>query len=181
MQDLNDYSTGGIIHIVTNNQLGFTAEQNQGRSTFYCTEIGKVVNAPIFHVNADEPDLVHKAFQIAIEYRHTFKKDIFIDLVGYRKYGHNEQDQPLFTQPLMYHKIKETPSVFVKYTEKLLKEGLITEDDVKHEKQTNVDVNEKAYKLVAEGKYTSEPDAVPEWQRIKDSKLWGNKTGVAKK
>ena len=106
MQDLNDYSTGGIIHIVTNNQLGFTAEQSQGRSTFYCTEISKVVNSPVFHVNADEPDLVHKVFQIAVEYRQTFKKDIFIDLIGYRKYGHNEQDQPLFTQPLMYQKIK---------------------------------------------------------------------------
>lgn len=130
MQDLNDYSTGGIVHIVTNNQLGFTAEQNQGRSTFYCTEISKVVNSPVFHVNADEPDTVHKIFQIALEYQQTFRKDIFIDLVGYRKYGHNEQDQPLFTQPLMYHKIKETPSVFLKYTATLLKEGLITEEDV---------------------------------------------------
>lgn len=89
MQDLNDYSTGGIIHIVMNNQIGFTTEQRQGRSTFYCTEIGKVVNAPIFHVNADEPDLVDKVFKIAVEYRQIFNKDIFIDVIGYRKFGHN--------------------------------------------------------------------------------------------
>jgi 2-oxoglutarate dehydrogenase E1 component len=112
MQDLHNYTTGGIIHIVMNNQIGFTTDQYQARSTFYCTEIAKVVGAPVFHVNADEPDLVDKCMEIAYEYREKFHKDIFIDLIGYRKYGHNELDQPFFTQPLMYEKIKAMKPVF---------------------------------------------------------------------
>lgn len=89
MQDLKDYTTGGIIHIVMNNQIGFTTDPHQARSTYYCTEVAKVVGAPVFHVNADEPHLVDKCMEIAYEYRHKFNKDIFIDIVGYRKYGHN--------------------------------------------------------------------------------------------
>ena len=118
-----------------NNQIGFTTEPIQGRSTFYATEIGKVVNAPIFHVNADEPDLLDKCFKIALEYRQTFHKDIFIDVIGYRKAGHNEQDQPMFTQPLMYKKIKEMPTVFTKYSEKLVSDGILTEEEVKNTKK----------------------------------------------
>lgn len=126
MQDLKDYTTGGVIHIVMNNQIGFTTDPHQGRSTFYCTEVAKVVDAPVFHVNADEPDLLDRCMQIAYEYRHKFNKDIFIDIVGYRKYGHNELDQPTFTQPLMYEKVKQMRPVFEKYCEKLIKQGVMT-------------------------------------------------------
>jgi 2-oxoglutarate dehydrogenase E1 component len=102
MQDLVDYSTGGIVHIVMNNQVGFTTNPIQSRSSYYCTEIAKVVDAPILHVNADEPDLLDGCMKVAVEYRQKFKKDIFIDIIGYRRFGHNEQDQPFFTQPKMY-------------------------------------------------------------------------------
>ena len=92
MADLEGYSPRGAIHIIINNQLGFTTMPRDGRSTFHCTDIGKIVDAPIFHVNGDEPDLVEKVFKIALEYRMMFKKDVVIDIVGYRRYGHNELD-----------------------------------------------------------------------------------------
>jgi 2-oxoglutarate dehydrogenase E1 component len=89
LQDLVDYTTGGVIHIVMNNQVGFTTNPWQSRSSFYCTEIAKVIGAPIIHVNADEPDLLDHCMQVAVQYRQKFKKDIFIDIVGYRRFGHN--------------------------------------------------------------------------------------------
>ena len=120
MHDLKDYRCGGIIHIVMNNQVGFTTDPQDGRSSYYCTEIAKVVDAPVFHVNADKPDVLDRVVKIAMEYRTKFNKDIFIDLVGYRKYGHNEQDEPSFTQPLMYEEIKNKPSVYEIYSKKLI-------------------------------------------------------------
>ena len=102
LEDLVDYGTGGIIHIVFNNQIGFTTLPTQDRSSYYCTEIAKVINAPVLHVNADVPDVLDKCIKIAVAYRQKFKKDIFVDIIGYRRYGHNEQDQPNFTQPIMY-------------------------------------------------------------------------------
>lgn len=120
MQDLVDYTPGGIIHIVLNNQIGFTTPPKQSRSSYYCTEVAKVMDCPIIHVNGDEPDLLDRCMQIAVEYRYKFKKDIFIDIVGYRRHGHNEQDQPTFTQPLMYNKIKNKKNVFETYCEKLI-------------------------------------------------------------
>ncbi len=112
MQDLVDYTTGGIIHIVMNNQVGFTTNPWQSRSSYHCTEIAKVIGAPIIHINADEPDMLDHCMQMAVHYRQRFKKDIFIDIIGYRRFGHNEQDQPFFTQPQMYENIKTHPSVF---------------------------------------------------------------------
>ena len=112
MHDLNDYTTGGVIHLVMNNQIGFTTNPSQGRSSYYCTEIAKVIGVPVFHVNANEPALLDRCIRIAVAYRQKFKKDIFIDIVGFRRYGHNEQDQPSFTQPLMYEKIKKKATVY---------------------------------------------------------------------
>ena len=89
MFDLNDMSTGGIIHIVLNNQVGFTTNPNQSRSSYYCTEIAKVVGSPVLHINADEPDVLDRCMRIAMAYRNKFKKDIYIDIIGYRRYGHN--------------------------------------------------------------------------------------------
>lgn len=102
MQDLHDYTTGGVIHVVVNNQLGFTTSPIESRSTEHPTQIATTVESPIFHVNGNEPDLVDQIMRLALEYRMKFKKDVFVNIIGYRKYGHNELDQPMFTQPLMY-------------------------------------------------------------------------------
>lgn len=117
MQDLKDYTPRGIIHVVMNNQIGFTTNPEQGRSSYYCTEIAKAIGAPVFHVNANEPGILDKCIKIAVEYRFKFKKDIFIDVIGFRRYGHNEQDQPFFTQPKMYDIIKNKPTVFEEYSQ----------------------------------------------------------------
>jgi 2-oxoglutarate dehydrogenase E1 component len=105
MANLINFKVGGTIHIVVNNQIGFTTCPNKSRSGVYCTDLAKSIDAPVFHVNADCVDEVAKVFRIAAEYRQTYKHDVVVDLVGYRKSGHNELDQPMFTQPLMYKKI----------------------------------------------------------------------------
>ncbi|CAM6002115.1 unnamed protein product [Sphagnum balticum] len=114
-QDLVDYTTGGIIHIVLNNQIGFTTDPYQGRSSYYCTEIAKAVDAPVIHVNGDEPDILDYSMRIAVAYRQKFKKDIFIDIIGYRRHGHNEQDQPNFTQPKIHALISDQKRDVEKY------------------------------------------------------------------
>lgn len=128
MQDLVDYTPKGIIHIVMNNQIGFTTNPTQGRSSYYCTEVAKVIGAPVFHVNANDPIMVDRCIEIAVKYRQKFKKDFFVDIVGYRRYGHNEQDQPAFTQPKMYETIKNTPTAYESFAKKLLEKGIITEE-----------------------------------------------------
>lgn len=125
------YTTRGTIRFIINNQIGFTTDPRFSRSSRYCSDLGKVVNAPIFHVNADCPDSVIHVCTIAAEYRAKFHKDIIIDLVGYRKHGHNEADEPMFTQPITYTKIKNIPSVDVKYKKQLLNEKLVTKEEIK--------------------------------------------------
>ena len=102
MWNLEKYKVGGTIHVIVNNQIGFTTTPNRSRSGIYCSDLAKAVDAPIFHVNADSMNDVAKVFRTAAKYRQKFNKDVVIDLVGYRRFGHNELDQPLFTQPLMY-------------------------------------------------------------------------------
>jgi 2-oxoglutarate dehydrogenase E1 component len=111
MVDLPSYKVGGTIHVVVNNQIGFTTYPSKSRSGVYCTDLAKSIEAPIFHVNADSMDDVAKVFNIAAEYRQKFKHDVVIDLIGYRKHGHNELDQPSFTQPLMYKRVAEMKPV----------------------------------------------------------------------
>lgn len=94
MSYLKHYQTHGVIHIVANNQIGFTTTPAEARTGLYCTDVAKAIQAPILHVNADEPEMVNEVMKIAVEYRQTFHKDIFVDIIGYRRYGHNEQDQP---------------------------------------------------------------------------------------
>ena len=106
MQSLKNYQVGGTVHVVINNQVGFTTTPDRQRSGNYCTDVAKAVDAPIFHVNAQSMPDVANVFRIAAEYRQKFMTDVVIDLVGYRKMGHNELDQPMFTQPLMYSVVK---------------------------------------------------------------------------
>ncbi|MGV8945951.1 MAG: 2-oxoglutarate dehydrogenase E1 component [Lutibacter sp.] len=125
MSQLAGYSTGGTIHIVVNNQIGFTTNYLDGRSSTYCTDVAKVTLSPVLHVNADDVEAVTHAIEIALNFRMQFKRDIFIDLLGYRKYGHNEGDEPRFTQPKLYKAIAKHPNPRDIYAQKLIKEGVI--------------------------------------------------------
>ena len=123
MSLLEGYQTGGTVHLVINNQIGFTTSPSEGRSSRYCTDLAKTVEVPVFHVNADHPQMVVRMVRLAYEYREKFGKDVFIDLVGYRRWGHNEGDEPGFTQPLMTGKIEHHRSVRKLVTERLLARG----------------------------------------------------------
>lgn len=127
LTNLPNYTTGGVIHIVINNQIGFTTDPRYSRSSAHCTDVARVVNAPIFHIHADDPDLVTYCSKVASEYRAEFHNDVVVDIVGYRRFGHNELDEPMLTQPLMYKRIKQHPNVLNIYSDKLFKEGVITE------------------------------------------------------
>ncbi len=123
---LPGYTTGGTLHLVINNQVGFTTNPRESRSTLYCTEVAKTIQAPIFHVNGDDPEAVGRISRIAYQYRQEFKRDVVIDIICYRKYGHNEGDDPTFTQPLMYRRIKEHDSPVTQYKDRLLREKVLT-------------------------------------------------------
>jgi len=129
MSDIKGYRVGGTIHVVVNNQIGFTTTPEAARSGFYSTDVGKIVQAPIFHVNGDDPEACVRVARLAYAYRQTFHKDVVIDLVSYRRYGHNEGDDPSYTQPLMYAKIDERRSVRKLFTESLVKRGQLTLDE----------------------------------------------------
>ncbi len=128
MERLDGYKTGGTVHVVINNQVGFTTNYLDARSSTYCTDVAKVILAPVFHVNGDDPEAVIHAFQFAIEYRQRYQRDIFIDLLCYRKYGHNEGDEPRFTQPLLYKAISKHKNPKQIYSAKLKEEGIIGDD-----------------------------------------------------
>jgi 2-oxoglutarate dehydrogenase E1 component len=129
MSETRGFAVGGTLHIVVNNQIGFTTSNPDDlRSTLYCTTIAKMVHAPIFHVNGDDPEAVHHVMKIACDFRTRFKRDVVIDLVCYRRHGHNEADEPAVTQPLMYKKIRSMKTTRQKYADHLLERGLIEQD-----------------------------------------------------
>ncbi|KAG9354879.1 hypothetical protein JZ751_001592, partial [Albula glossodonta] len=133
LSDLPSYTTHGTVHVVVNNQIGFTTDPRVARSSPYPTDVARVVNAPIFHVNADDPEAVMYVCNVAAEWRATFHKDVVVDLVCYRRNGHNEMDEPMFTQPLMYKQIKKQKGVLQKYAEKLIAEGAVTRQEYEEE------------------------------------------------
>ena len=129
LSQLPGYKTGGTIHIVVNNQIGFTTAPSEGRSTRYCTDVAKMIEVPIFHVNGEDPEAVIAVAELAFDFRQTFGKDVVIDMVCYRRHGHNEGDEPGFTQPIMYEKIKNRISIRELYTEKLVMAGELSSQE----------------------------------------------------
>jgi multifunctional 2-oxoglutarate metabolism enzyme len=143
LSQLEGYTTGGTIHVVTNNQIGFTTNPLEGRSSVYCTDVALSVQAPILHVNGDDPEACLRAAQLAYDYRQQFKRDVVIDIIGYRRQGHNEADDPSYTQPVMYRKIKSLPSVASQYTDRLIREKFVTREHVEGlRKQSQARLNE---------------------------------------
>ncbi|RIA10893.1 2-oxoglutarate dehydrogenase E1 component [Flavobacteriaceae bacterium MAR_2010_72] len=152
MSQLNGYKTGGTIHIVVNNQIGFTTNYLDARSSTYCTDVAKVTLSPVMHVNADDAEAVVHAVEMALEYRMRYKKDVYIDLLGYRKYGHNEGDEPRFTQPKLYKAIAKHDNPFKIYADRLIAENTID--------QSYVNKIEDEFKATLEREYEKSKEAV---------------------
>jgi multifunctional 2-oxoglutarate metabolism enzyme len=130
LAQLKGFRTGGSIHLVVNNQIGFTTPPAEGRSSLYSTDVAKINQVPIFHINGDDPEAAYRVLQISLDYRQEFHKDVVLDLIGFRRHGHNEGDEPTYTQPLMYKRIQEHPGVRVLYARRLVKDGVLTEAQV---------------------------------------------------
>ncbi|TDC77605.1 multifunctional oxoglutarate decarboxylase/oxoglutarate dehydrogenase thiamine pyrophosphate-binding subunit/dihydrolipoyllysine-residue succinyltransferase subunit [Streptomyces hainanensis] len=161
MSQLRGYRTGGTVHVIINNQVGYTATAAAARSSTYCTDVARMIEAPIFHVNGDDPEAVCRVARLAFEYRQAFNKDVVIDLVCYRRRGHNETDNPSFTQPLMYDLIDKKRSVRKLYTESLIGRGDITLEEAEQALQDFQDQLEKVFKEVREATVTPAPAEVP--------------------
>ena len=164
MAQLDGYKTNGTIHIVVNNQIGFTTNYLDARSSTYCTDVGKVTLSPVLHVNADDVEAVVHAMLFALDFRMEFKRDVFIDLLGYRKYGHNEGDEPRFTQPKLYKAISKHSNPRDIYAEKLMAQGVITKDHVKQlEKEYKDSLEEKLIDSRKEDTTVITPFMQDEW------------------
>ncbi|RKN06482.1 multifunctional oxoglutarate decarboxylase/oxoglutarate dehydrogenase thiamine pyrophosphate-binding subunit/dihydrolipoyllysine-residue succinyltransferase subunit [Streptomyces radicis] len=161
MSQLRGYRTGGTVHVIINNQVGYTATAAAARSSTYCTDVARMIEAPIFHVNGDDPEAVCRVARLAFEYRQAFNKDVVIDLVCYRRRGHNETDNPSFTQPLMYDLIDKKRSVRKLYTESLIGRGDITLEEAEQALQDFQGQLEKVFKEVREATVTPAPAEVP--------------------
>jgi 2-oxoglutarate dehydrogenase E1 component len=155
---LHGYRTGGTIHVIVNNQIGFTTTPAEARSSPYPTDLARGVQAPIFHVNGDDPDAAMRVAMLAYDYRQRFKKDVVLDIFCYRRHGHNEGDEPSYTQPLLYKKISERPSVVVRYAERLEREGAATGEEIDAWRQEARDGFERAYSESLAGDQRFQPD-----------------------
>lgn len=164
------FATGGTIHVIVNNQIGFTTEPHQARSTTYPSDFAKSINAPVFHVNADDVESVVYLFNLAAEWRSTFKTDVVLDVVGYRKYGHNETDQPSFTQPLMYAEVSKKKQVLDMYIEQLEKESTFTHEDIEEHKKWVWDHLEDAFSKAKDYKPESREWLTAPWEDFKSPK-----------
>ena len=173
MANLDGYKTGGTLHIVVNNQIGFTTNYLDARSSTYCTDVAKVTLSPVLHVNADDAEAVVHASLFALEYRMRFKGDVFIDLLGYRKYGHNEGDEPRFTQPKLYKAIAKHKNPRDIYAERLMAEGVIDEHFVSElEKQYKDSLEEKLEDSRKEDKTVITPFMADEWKGFESVREW---------
>ncbi len=148
LSQLNGYKTGGSIHLIANNMIGFTTESYDSRSTKYASDTAKGFEVPIVHVNADDPEACLAAAILAYEYRHKFGKDFVIDLIGYRRFGHNEMDEPMVTNPMMYNIIQNHPTVRDMYAQKLIQEGVITNEDDENQQKEIEEILKEAYDKV---------------------------------
>ncbi len=144
LAELKGYRTGGTIHIIINNQIGFTTSPEQGRSTIYSTDVARMTQLPIFHINGDDPEAAYRVLRMALDYRQEFNKDVVLDIVGFRRLGHNEGDEPSYTQPLMYARVKAHPGVRTIYAEKLIREQVVDEATVKSWIEKRVETYEAA-------------------------------------
>lgn len=178
LANLKGYKTGGTIHIIVNNQIGFTTSPEASRSTIYSTDVAKMTQLPIFHVNGDDPEAAYRVLQIALDYRKEFHQDVVIDVIGFRRLGHNEADEPSYTQPIMYARVKAHPGVRSVYGKRLVKEGELTQEEVDQVIQNHNNyfqsVLSKA-KLVVQSQ--SAPKAVPpapieeDWSHVMDTPI----------
>nr|WP_164504269.1 2-oxoglutarate dehydrogenase E1 component [Nitrosomonas sp. HPC101] len=176
------YGTGGTIHIVINNQIGFTtSDPRDSRSTLYCTDVVKMIDAPVLHVNGDDPDAVILVTEIALDFRMQFRKDIAIDLVCFRKLGHNEQDEPMVTQPSMYRVIHQHPGVRKLYADKLIQQGIIEEADAAAMVQSYQDAMDEGRNPNTTICYDYKSPNAANWTTFLSSEKWNQpvKTGIA--
>jgi 2-oxoglutarate dehydrogenase E1 component len=173
MANLDGYKTGGTIHIVVNNQIGFTTNYLDARTSTYCTDVAKVTLSPVLHVNADDAEAVVHASLFALEYRMRFERDVFIDLLGYRKYGHNEGDEPRFTQPKLYKAIAKHKNPRDIYAERLIAEGIINEGYVAElEREYKDALEEKLEDSRKEDKTEITPFMADEWKGFSNVREW---------
>jgi 2-oxoglutarate dehydrogenase E1 component len=176
MEKLKNYSVGGTIHLVFNNQIGFTTDQNQGRSGVYPTNIAIINQTFVIHVNAHEPESVDYAMELALEYRMAFKSDVYVNLVGFRKYGHNEQDTPTFTQPSMYSLISKMEPMYISYANRLVAEGVIKPEFLNERLQHYMSILEAQHLIARTENFKAEEWDAYGWKAIFN--LEKNQTGV---
>jgi 2-oxoglutarate dehydrogenase E1 component len=178
MERLKGFKTGGTIHIVVNNQVGFTTNYLDARSSTYCTDVAKPNLSPVLHVNSDDVEAVVHSVSFALEYRMRYKRDIFIDLLGYRKYGHNEGDEPRFTQPKLYKTISKHPNLMQIYSKKLIDEGIIKQEEIeKIENNYKKSLENKLEKSKNDQSIVITPFMAYEWKgfiRVKEKKMLEN-------
>ncbi|HEX8116647.1 MAG TPA: multifunctional oxoglutarate decarboxylase/oxoglutarate dehydrogenase thiamine pyrophosphate-binding subunit/dihydrolipoyllysine-residue succinyltransferase subunit, partial [Pyrinomonadaceae bacterium] len=157
LADLHGYRTGGTIHIIINNQIGFTTSPEDSRSSIYSTDAAKMTQIPIFHINGDDPEAAFRVLRMALDYRQEFNKDVVLDVIGFRRLGHNEGDEPSYTQPLMYARVKAHPGVRSVYAQRLISEGVVTEEEVEQMTREAVERYERSHARAKEIVAQKEP------------------------
>ncbi len=183
MSDLAGYRTGGTIHLIVNNQIGFTAGPDDCYSSYYCTDIAKMVQAPVLHANGDFPEAVLRAMHVAVDYHQQFQADVVVDLIGYRRRGHNEGDEPAYTQPLLYQKIAKHPSVRHNYIELLARRGDMTREESEHvalEYDEKLRLALEGWRARGGGKVLTEADVQPQvFERDDSAADWAEEDSPA--
>ncbi len=161
LENLAGYTTGGTLHIIANNQIGFTTDPQEERSTRYSSDLAKGFDIPIIHVNADDAEAAISAIRLALAFRSRFGQDVVVDLVGYRRHGHNEQDEPAYTQPLMAERIANQPTVLERFAGRLVEEGVVTEEEVDGEEKALVDELKRAHQALKDSFGKGEDEELP--------------------